>query len=170
MAGGEIVAGFFLWVLEVSDYGQVNHGRLLTNHEGLAREMPFQDPEEIIKPVFKKLEHIWIGRRCQNALIAVCRHVARQLMIIPEQPTQDFKLILLISTSEPTIPLRKPKQDWRRLSETLLILFKDGYLAHLIHGRAPLRRPGDTTSEICPDGLECLTAEGQHQGNFVAVT
>jgi len=117
MAGGEIVAGFFLWVLEVSGYGQVNHGRLLTNHEGLAREMPFQDAEEIIKPVFKKLEHIWIGRRCQNALIAACRHVARQLMIIPEQPTQDFKLILLISTSEPTIPLRKPKQDWRRLSE-----------------------------------------------------
>src|SRR5262249_10078343 len=79
-------------------------------------------------------------------------------------------MLLLIPTGEPTIPLRKPEQDRRRLRETLPILFKDGYLPHLIDGRAPLRRPSDATNEIRPDGLECLTTEGQHQRYFVAVS
>src|SRR5437016_278284 len=52
MVGSEIVPGFFLWVLEVSDYGQVDHGRPLTNHEGLVSQVPLQDAKEIIKPVF----------------------------------------------------------------------------------------------------------------------
>jgi hypothetical protein len=134
MAGGEIVPGFFLWVLEVSDYGQVDHGRPLTNHEGLVSQVPLQDAKEIIKPVFKKLEYIWIGRRRKDALVAIGCHVARQLMIIPKQPTQNFKLLLFVLTGEPTILLRQPKQDWRGLRETLPILFKDGYLPHLING------------------------------------
>src|ERR1700730_4405494 len=37
IASGEIVAGFFLRELEISEYGQVGHGRPLTNDEGLVR-------------------------------------------------------------------------------------------------------------------------------------
>jgi hypothetical protein len=106
MVGSEIVPGFFLWVLEVSDYGQVDHGRPLTNHEGLVSQVPLQDAKEIIKPVFKKLEYIRVGRGCKDALVAIGCHVARQLMIVPEKPTQNIKLLLLISTGKPTIPLR----------------------------------------------------------------
>jgi hypothetical protein len=117
MAGGKIVAGFFLWVLKIRDYGQVDHGRPLTNDEGLVREMSFQDAKEIIKPVFKKLEYIWIGRRCKSALEAVRCHIARQFVIIPEQPTQNFKLLPLVSTGEASMALRKAEQERRRLRE-----------------------------------------------------
>src|SRR5690348_493341 len=42
---------------------------------------------EIIQPVFQKAEHVCVGRRCKDALETVRRHIARQFVIIPEQPT-----------------------------------------------------------------------------------
>jgi hypothetical protein len=157
MADGEIVPGFLLWVLEISDHRQVDYGWPLTNHEGSVRQLLLQNRKEIIQPVFQKPEHFCVGRRCKDALETVRRHIARQFVIIPEKPSPNFKLLPLISPAEPTVPLRKPKQDWRCLRETLAILFKDRYLPHLIDGRAPLCRPGDTTGEVRPDRLERLT-------------
>src|ERR1700739_2365509 len=119
MTGDKIVPSLFLWILKICDYGQVDHGRTVTDDEGLVREMPLYDAKVVIKPGFKKLECIWIGRRCKSALEAVRCHVTRQLVIVPEKPAENFKLFLLMPTGEPTIPLGKPKTDRRCLRETL---------------------------------------------------
>jgi len=53
MAGCEIIPGFLLWVLEISDHRQVDYGWPLTNHEGSVRQLLLQNRKEIIQPVFQ---------------------------------------------------------------------------------------------------------------------
>src|ERR1700758_5759153 len=110
-----------------------------------------------------------IRRRRKSALKAVRRHIARELVIIPEEPAQNFELLALVLTAEASVALRKPEQKRRRLGEALPILLKDRDLAHFVDGRAPLRRPGDPAAEVGPNRLEGLTAKGQHQRDFETV-
>src|SRR6201987_4583316 len=110
-----------------------------------------------------------IRRRRKSALKAVRRHIARELVIIPEEPAQNFELLALVLTAEASVALRKPEQKRRRLGEALPILLKDRDLAHFVDRRAPFRRPGDAAAEVGPNRLEGLTAKGQHQRDFETV-
>lgn len=61
MAGCEIIPGFLVWVLEISDHRQVHYGWPLTNHEGSVRQLLLQNRKEIIQPLFQKLSTSALG-------------------------------------------------------------------------------------------------------------
>src|SRR5262249_60038443 len=111
--------------------GSHDAGRL-ANQKGLAGQSLLQNVEKLIEPVFQKLESIRVGRLRKRALKAVRRHIAGQLVIIPEQPAQDFELLALALTAEAFVALRKPEQKRSRLTEALPVLFKDRDLSHFV--------------------------------------
>ena len=62
MACGEIVPTLVFWVLEIRARGEVYDRQPFANHKGLLRQVPLENVEELIEPVFEKLEHIRVGR------------------------------------------------------------------------------------------------------------
>ena len=115
VARGEVVPTLVFWVLEIGACRQVYDRQPFANHKGLPRQAPLKNVEELIEPVFEKPERIRVGRWHKSPLKTVRRHIACQLVIIPEEPAQDFKLLMLVLTPEASIALRKPQQQRRRL-------------------------------------------------------
>ena len=109
------------------------------------------------------------GEGVKARAVAVGRHVAGELVVVPEQPAQDLEPLRLVGAAELPVALRQPQQDRRRLRQALRPVLEDRNLAHRVDRRPPLRRARDAAAEVGPDRLEGLAAQGEHEGELVAV-
>src|SRR5262249_20163922 len=80
----EFVSAFMLGKEQIANHRDVRDGRLGANHEGSARQMRLEDRQEVIDAPAEKPENDLIRRRGERPLESIGRHVARQLVIVPE--------------------------------------------------------------------------------------
>ena len=86
VARGEIVAALFGWKAEITDHRNIGHAGLIADHEGSVLQMPFGDIQAIVNPLLQEREDGLVGRRRKGPKKPVRRHIAGQLVIVPEQP------------------------------------------------------------------------------------
>src|SRR5712664_706638 len=132
--------------------------------------MLFQNPKEVVEALAEVSQHLWVGRRRECPDIAIGRHVAGQLVIVPEQPAQHLELLLGILAAKSAVLFGQLQQYRRGLRETRAILFQHRNFAHLVDRPPPLRRSRDAAAEVGPYRLKSLATHLEHQSKLVAVS
>src|SRR6478609_1794769 len=113
MAGGEIVAVLVAGIMQIGHHRDVGDRRPCSDRECVAGEMSFQDAEEVAQPGAKMLQHLRVAIGDERPHEAVGRHVAGELVVVPEQPAQELELLLLRLAAEAAISVGKAEQDRR---------------------------------------------------------
>jgi hypothetical protein len=78
---------------------------VVANDEGPALRVLLQDPEEVVNSLAEVGENVKVGRRCECPLKPIRRHVAGELVVVPEQPAQNFELLFRALAAKAAVPL-----------------------------------------------------------------
>jgi hypothetical protein len=93
-------------------------------------QMAVEDREIVVDPLAQEGQHLRIGLRGECTEITIGRHVSRQLLIVPEQPSQYLKLLRALAAKS-TIPIGKLQEDRGGLSKARAALSASGFGAAL---------------------------------------
>jgi hypothetical protein len=91
-------------------------------------------------------------------------------VVVPEQPAQQFELLLFGLAAEPAELLCQLEQDRRGLCQAFAVDLEHRNFAHLVDVAPPFRRSRHAAAEIGPYRLEALAAQREHQRELVAVS
>jgi len=131
--------------------------------------MPLQDTERRDHAAAQELVHLRLADLRQRFHEAQRRDVARQLVVVPQDPAQDLVALSLVRAAEFAELLREGVQDHARLAEALAGVLEHRHLAHRVDFRAVCRRAGLAVEEIDEARLPRRAAERERQRNLVGV-
>ena len=107
LPGGSALDRIRFPLLETRDtrpsIGQPLLGSRQRRRAGLAGAAP--DPEELVYSLAEVGENVRVGRRCECPLEPIRRHIASELVIVPEQPAQNFELLFRALAAKAAVPL-----------------------------------------------------------------
>src|SRR3954464_5280614 len=135
-----VEARLFL-VIEVTRHGNVGDGGTLAQHKALADKMLVDDGIRALHAAPEKFDDRRIPALLNADHEAQRCEVARELVIVEQDPAPDFALLLGVAPAEPTGTLGKAVQDNTRLRNALALMFEHRQLAHLAHAIAKLILP-----------------------------
>src|ERR1700747_2975233 len=169
MAVLTVISYFGAGIVQVGHQRNISHGWVIANGECAPLQMAIEDREIVVDPLAQESQYLRIGLRGERTQIAIGRHISRQLVIVPEQPSQYVELLRALAAKS-AIPIGKLQEDRGRLRKTHAVFLQHGNLPHLVDSGPPLRSPGTPASKVSPDRLEGLTAQREHQGKLVAIS
>src|SRR5712691_7924733 len=153
---------------------QIGAGRNIGDRQPLAREIR-RSPELGVEhfprafgPLAKFLEHRLVRARGEHAQEPVSAGVARQLVIVPEQPAQDLAPLCAVVPAIAAEALDQVVQDDRGLGKTQIAMLKHRRLAHHVDP-AVFRSPRLPVEIVDEAGLPVGRYEFEVQGRLVAI-
>src|SRR5688572_348053 len=156
----------FFRPVQVAAHREVGDARRVSHREVALREMPVQDAERSLDAAAQELVHLRLADLGERDHPAQGRDVARQLVIVPEDPAQHFELVFSLELAE---VIGEVVQDHPRLAQALAAVFKHRRFGHLVDVRAVLGLPRLAVEEVDEARLPFGAAELQRQRDLKAV-
>src|SRR6185503_9440091 len=156
----------FLGPVQIAAHREVGDARLVPHREVALREMPVEDPERGLDASAQELVHLRLADFRERDHPAQGRDVARELVVVPEDPAQHLELVLALEFTE---VIRQVVQDHAGLREALALVLEHRRFAHLVDLRAVLGLARLAVEEVDEARLPFGAAELQRQRGLIAV-
>src|SRR5215510_1317348 len=155
--------------IEIAAQREVGDRQPAAGGESLRGEMLVEDPERALHATAQELGHRRLAGLRELDEVAQRGDIARELVVVPQDPPQDLAPLLVTRPAELLERGREVVENHAQLGELPPAVLEDRYLAHLVHLFAVLGRARLTVEEIDPARLPLGTAEVQHERRFVGV-